>query len=273
MKRLLMLTGISVVFLTSCQKEVNEDLNSGNSNSGLLSKIGSKSDADSSTTTFAYNSSHKLVKISTEGTSGGQTDNADQSIVRNSQGVVTSIVSKSPGLAQYGLDSLKTIVHIDGSGKYTSRVTTIDLIVLIIKDSVALQYSVNNVLKEVEYFDDGTGYAEIGRTEYTYSGNNISSETVAQADDNGVLQPYYVVTYTYDNKVAPLILGNEGVAIGYSSFFSSNNIAKAVLEMTADPTQNSTITKTYTYNSGNKPLTAISIEQGGSSAKDTYTYQ
>ncbi len=273
MKRLLTLTGISVVFLTSCQKEINGDFNNGNSTSGLLMKIGSKTDADTSTTTFGYNASQKLVNITIDETTGGQTQNSNQTIVRNSQGVVTSIITKSPGLAQYGLDSLKTVVHTDASGKYTSRVTTIDLIILIIRDSVALQYAGNNIAKEIEYLDDGTGYAEFGRSEYTYSGNNISSVKVTAADDNGVLQPYYVINYTYDSKVSPLIMGNEATAIGYSNYFSSNNITKVELNMIADPTQNATITTTYTYNPANKPLTAILVEQGGTSTKDTYTYQ
>jgi len=269
-----MLTGISVVFLTSCQKEINGDFNTGNNNSGLLAKIGSKAGTDTTTTTFGYNSSQKLVSISTDGTSSGQSVNSSQRFVRNSQGIVTSIVSKSPSLAQYGLDSVVTVLHMDGAGKYSSRVTTIDLIILIIKDSVALTYSGNNVASEVEFLDDGTGYQEFGKTEYTYAGNNISSAKVSSTDDNGVYQgDYSVLNYTYDNKVSPLVMGNEAIAIGYSNFFSANNVAKVVLDVPSDPSQNATATNTYTYNAANKPVTGISVDSGGDSSKDTYTYQ
>ena len=274
MKRLLTLTGLSVVFLTSCQKEINNDFNNGNSSSGLLAKIGSKAGSDTTTTTFGYNSSQKLVSIGTEGISSGQSVNTTQRFVRNSQGIVTSIVSKSPSLAQYGLDSLITVLHVDGSGKYTSRVTTIDLIILIIRDSVALHYSGNNISSEVEFLDDGTGYLEFGKTEYTYSGNNIATAKVSSTDDNGVYQgDYYLLNYTYDDKVSPLIMGTEGIAIGYSNFFSANNVAKVVLDVPSDPSQNGTATNTYTYNTANKPMTGISVDSGGASSKDTYTYQ
>ncbi|HWJ92984.1 MAG TPA: hypothetical protein VNR87_17845 [Flavisolibacter sp.] len=273
MKRLLTLTGLSVIFLLSCQKEVNVDLDGTANNGGLLVQIGSKTDADTTTTTFGYNSSKKLVTIKTEGMSGGQSVSNSQRLIRNSQGVVTSIISKSPGLSQYGLDSLITVVHSDASGKYTSQVTTIDLILLVIRDSVALVYSGTNVSKEVEYIDDGTGYSEFGKTEFTYSGNNVSSVKVSLVDDNGGYETEYILNYTYDDKVSPLILGNEGLAFGFTTWFSANNIIKADLQVPSDPTQNVTITKTYTYNAAKKPLTAISVEPGGSSTRDIYTYQ
>jgi hypothetical protein len=62
------------------------------------------------------------------------------------------------------------------SGKYTAKVTSIDLGLFVFRDSVAMIYdAAGKVITERSYTDFGSGYEETGKVDYTYSGSNIAS--------------------------------------------------------------------------------------------------
>jgi len=270
--------------MVSCQKELSEQTGGtpsnpggGNTSTGLLAKTVSKSGSDSTVLTFGYNSAKKLTSLNTTGISAGSAIDLTERFVRNSAGIITQTIMKSPTFAQYGIDSLVTNVHYNTStARYTSRVTLIDLGIFSVLDSVALSYDASGkVIMEKDYVDDGSGggYQEQSKTEYTYSGNNLLSVKSSSYDvTTSTYDVDYTNTYTYDSKVSPLILGNDAFAIDYTDFFSANNITKIVVDVPSDPTQNQTTTSTFTYNSSNKPATSTAVITGGQTFTSTYIY-
>jgi hypothetical protein len=268
---------ILTIGLFSCQKEVDDVFKSsggGSANSGLLKKVVTLNGTDSTVFTIGYNSSSKITSVYTSGVGSGTTINTQESFIRNNQGIVTQIITKDADYAAYGIDSIITIVNSVG-GKYTSRVSNINLLGLLFKDSVAFTYSGSTIIKEEDFLDVGigTGYAPTTKNEFTYTGNNITAIKVSVYDDaSSSYQDDYTQTFTYDTKASPLILGVEGIAIGYYNWYSSNNVVKLVAVSSTDPTQNETQTVTYTYNSSNRPLTAITAVQGGPTFNSTYSY-
>jgi hypothetical protein len=273
---------LTLIFMVSCKKETSLQTGGapgsgggGNQPSGLLSKLVSKSGSDSTVLVFGYDASKRLISLNTSGSDSSGNFQDSRRFVRNAQGIITQIIDKNPDLAQFGLDSVVT--RLDYNGRYTNRVIEINTLFVAIKDSTALSYDANgNIILEHEYTDYmmGGGYEETAKTEYTYSGNNISLIKVSSFDSTTASYlPVYNATYNYDAKTSPLILKNEGTAIGYSDFFSSNNVTQAAFEVPSDPSSNFTLNTTYTYNSDNKPITGTGVVQGGGTSTSSYFYQ
>jgi hypothetical protein len=259
----------------SCQKEV-DFANSNGGNSGtpdvLLQKLVSRSGPDSSTLEFGYNSSGKLMTLNTIDVTGGTTSVTRERVERNSQGIIQRLIIKDDQYQQVGLDSVVTVMEYS-SGRYISKVTTIDLGLVVFKDSVVLIYDAGGRVATEKIYDDlATGsYEENAKIDYTYSGANIA--TIKQYSFDGTTYSL-VFTYSYDeydNKVSPMNIGFDAFVFDSPAMFSSNNPTKSSI---ADPGSSQSFTTTYTYNTVNKPLTAASmIEPGGSTATATYYYQ
>jgi hypothetical protein len=283
MKLITTLSVLASLFLVSCQKEADFSNNSGNggnngggtTGSGLLTKIVSKSGSDSSILAFGYNSSKKIITLNTTIVSGGTTSPVQERVERNSQGIITKLIIKSDFYQQSGFDSVETIIHYTG-GRYTSRVTSFDAVVIVLKDSVSMIYDgTGKVVTEKDYLDFGTGsYEEKGKIDYTYSGSNIASIKNYSYDASSASYSLDQ-TYTYDqydNKISPMSMGIEGFLFDSAPFYSSNNPTKSSVSSPLGGTY--TYTTTYTYNSSNKPVTAMStIQPGNSIATGTYYYQ
>ena len=263
------------LILFSCQKEVdfansNGD-NSGTSNA-LLQKLVSRSGTDSSILEFGYNSSGKLMTLNTTDVTSGTTSLTRERVERNSQGIIQKLVIKDDVYQQAGLDSVVTTMEYTG-GRYVSKITVIDLGVVVFRDSVALYYDAGGkVMTEKIYDDLGTGsYEENAKIDYTYTGNNIA--TIKQYSYDGSAYSL-VATYSYDeydNKSSPLNIGFDAFVFDAPAMFSANNPTKS---STADSGSSQSFTTTYTYNAANKPLSATStIQPGGSTATATYYYQ
>jgi len=261
--------------LFSCQKEI--DFASAGGGSGgttdvLLQKLVSRSGSDSSTLEFGYNSSKKLMTLNTTDVTSGTTSLTRERVERNSQGIIQKLIVKDDQYQQLGLDSVVTVMEYS-SGRYVSKVTTIDLGIVVFKDSVVLIYDGGgNVVTERIYDDLATGnYEENAKIDYTYSGSNIA--TIKQYSYDGSTYSL-VVTYSYDeydNKVSPMNIGFEAFVFDSPAMYSSNNPTKSSI---ADSGSSQTFVTSYTYNSANKPLTAMSaIQPGNSTATGTYYYQ
>jgi len=270
---LLLILVISTLF--SCEKEVdfaNAGAGNGGSSDVLLQKLVSKSGLDSSTLEFGYNSSKNLVTLNTIDVTSGTTSVTQERVERNSQGIIQRLIIKDEQYQQVGLDSVVTVMEYS-SGRYTSKVTMLDLGIVIFRDSVALIYDAQGkVITERIYDDLATGsYEENSKIEYTYSGNNIA--TIKQYSYDGTTYSL-VVTYSYDeydNKVSPMNIGFDAFVFDAPALYSANNPTKSSI---ADSGSSQTFTTTYTYNSANKPLTGTSIIQPGNSiATATYYYQ
>ena len=69
-------------------------------------------------------------------------------------------------------------------------------------------------------------------------------------------------------------LGVEAIFIGDLVLGATNNLTKSIYVDATDPSNNETTSLTYTYNTANKPATAISTVTPGSAVTNvTYTYQ
>ena len=260
--------------LFSCQKEIdfaNTNGGSGGTTDALLQKLVSRSGSDSSTLEFGYNTSKKLMTLNTIDVTSGTTSLTRERVERNSQGIIQRLIIKDDQYQQLGLDSVVTVMEYS-SGRYISKVTTIDLGIVVFSDSVALIYDAGGkVVTERIYDDLATGnYEENSKIDYAYSGNNIV--TIKQYSYDGSTYSL-VVTYSYDeydNKVSPMNIGFEAFVFDSPAMFSFNNPTKSSI---SDTGSSETFTTTYTYNSANKPLTAMSaIQPGNSTATATYYY-
>jgi hypothetical protein len=253
-----------------------DSVNSGGSNGGAadlsLHKLTSRSGSDSSTLEFGYNSSKKLMTLNTTDVTSGTTSVTNERVERDAQGIIQKLIIKDDQYRQAGLDSVITVIGYT-SGRYISKVTTFDLGIVVFRDSVELIYDASGKVVTEKIFDDlATGnYEENAKIDYTYSGENIS--TIRQYSYDGSTYSL-VFTYgydEYDNKVSPMNIGFEAFVFDSPAMYSVNNPTKSSI---ADSGSSQTFTTSYTYNSANKPLTASStIQPGTSTATATYYYQ
>src|SRR6185295_5636063 len=248
--------------LFSCQKEI--DFASAGGGSGgttdvLLQKMVSRSGSDSSTLEFGYNSSKKLMTLNTTDVTSGTTSLTRERVERNSQGIIQRLIIKDDQYQQLGLDSVVTVMEYS-SGRYVSKVTTIDLGIVVFRDSVALIYNAEGkVVTERVYDDLATGnYEENSKIDYTYDGSTYSLVVTDSYDE-------------YDNKVSPMNIGFDAFVFDSPAMYSSNNPTRSSI---SDGSSSETFTTSYTYNSSNKPLTGTSVIQpGNSTTTASYYYQ
>jgi len=274
-KNVLLLLIFVTAVLFSCQKEVdfaNTNGGNGGTTDALLQKMVSRSGSDSSTLEFGYNSSKKLMTLNTTDVTSGTTSLTRERVERNSQGIIQRLIIKDDQYQQLGLDSVVTVMEYS-SGKYISKVTTIDLGVVVFRDSVALIYNAEGkVITDRIYDDLATGnYEENSKIDYTYSGNNIAAIKYYSYDGSTYS---LVVTDSYDeydNKVSPMNIGLDAFVFDSPAMYSFNNPTKSSI---SDQSSSQTFITSYTYNPVNKPLTATStIQPGNSTATATYYYQ
>ncbi|MEO6071538.1 MAG: hypothetical protein ABIN57_09950 [Chitinophagaceae bacterium] len=279
-KDTLLLFLFALIILQSCQKEVSKE-NGGASaapSGTLLVRSVYKSGTDSSLTTYAYDGARRLTTLNNSGTTSGAPYNTQIKIVRNTSGIIQKMNIKSDQFAQLGIDSLVYVVNYDlTTGRYKSKVFTVDFLVVVLKDSTSYDYDASGkVIRDREFTDDGTagGYEEVGKTEYTYAGNNIATVKIFSYD---VPSNTYTLnetdTYEYDAKTNALQLGNEAFLLGDVSFYGANNVSKLTINVPADPASNQVHTTTYTYNSNNRPLIATVLMQPGGTTTTSFTYQ
>ncbi len=280
MRLLLTLSFLSCIVLFSCQKEKSFSNNNGGSTAGgatgtKLVKMVFKAGADSSVFAYSYNSSGKLITITVTGKEGGSPLYNKKTFVRNSQGIIQKLVMEDADFIQAGIDSVVYKVRYDVSvSRYTGWTVSLDFGNGIQKDSIVYVYDgTGKIINEMGYGDGGTGtYQPSGKIEYTHSGNNIMTKKL-YSYDQGVYSLDFTITDEFDTKTAPLILGIEGIISESNSiapYYSSNNITKETVTYPNDPAEILTIT--YTYNSSNKPASAIYSIPGGQS-NVAYYYQ
>jgi hypothetical protein len=270
--------GIMCITMLSCQKEVKDIFSnngntggSGSTGSGLLTRITSSSGSDSSSLTFGYNSSKKLISLVTEAFTGGQKVTIGERAVRDAQGVIQQVIYKSPVYAQFGLDSAVSIIKSSG-GKYIAEVTTLNVGGIPLVDSIALIYdATGKVIREEQYTSILGMTDKSGKTEYTYNGNNLATLNNYSWDGTTFNLDE---TYTYDQydaKLSPMYFGAEAFVFGSQEFVSQNNPTKSTLTMVGTT---ESYTTTYNYNSSNKPISATSVVQpSGVVARGNYYYQ
>lgn len=266
--------------LFSCQKEVDDIFsNSGNNGgggntSGLLTKMVIKDGSDSSVTTYSYNSANKIVGINAVTVESGATSVTNNTVVRNAQGIIQKIISKSSDLTQFGIDSVVSIVNYNTSSQhYTSRVLKVSFFGISFGDSSSFVYDASGkIVTEFDFLDDGTGTSQNSKFDFTYSGSNMAS---MKGYDMSSGTPDLQITelFEYDAKFSPLTLGNEAFILNNAfEWLSVNNISRQTVNLVGDPTTY-LITHTYIYNSSNRPVSATIINDGQPSGTVNYYYK
>jgi hypothetical protein len=271
-----------LLFLLSCKKEKSFDPNNpngGGSTGSVLEKTVTQTDGgDSLVITYIYDNQKRFVGYSAEESYLGDFYHRDQKFIRSAQGIVQKVVVKSFELEILGIDSVFYNVHYNtGTLRYTSTVLTYDDGVDFFVDSTVFSYnSSGKIIGSEEFYDDGSGYVKASKVEYTYgSSGNVIKEKGYYFDEgaNNYIASYQD-DYEYDNKVSPIILGNEAFLFGEISWLSSNNQTKDIFTDLEDPAGGDVYTTTYTYNSSNKPLTDQLVAQSDGIPYPTkYTYR
>lgn len=261
---------LAAFFVLSCQKEVEDifKVNDGVNTSGRLRREVISEGADSIARDFLYNNSGKVIAVNEIEYSGGSMEFSSQTIDRNSQGVIQRLIFRASSLP--GIDSLVYNVG-SSSGKYTNKVMRLSFLGTNIIDSTVYTYDAGGKITSSEgIFDDGFGSVTHYRYDYTYLGANLASMT---GYDLGSGSPVLVITqqYEFDNKVSPLIAGNEAHIINdFTFWYSANNLQKMTVNVVGDPdthVQNFT----YMYNPANKP-TSSTATGGGQTITTRYYY-
>jgi len=285
MKKQLLILSSVIVILASCQKEVDFDPGGGGGGGGgttnqKLVRIGTRSGADTTTTDYGYNTAGKLIRQYTAGNVQGTAFFFETKLNRNGSGIITSVVLKSDQFAALGVDSIVTVVKYNsGTSKYTGTITALTIFGFDLKDSAVFTYDGSGKIIQEESFsaDPITGiYQKASKDVYTYlASGNVGNEKYYEWNDITLgydLSEEY--TDEYDAKVSPLQLGVEAIFIGDLVLGATNNLTKSIYVDATDPSNNETTSLTYTYNTANKPATAISTVTPGSAVTNvTYTYQ
>lgn len=275
MKHLLTATlALFTLALFSCQKEVDDIFAGGGANGTRLIKTVDKTGSDSTVTVYSYNASGKIVRADIFGTDSGQAFDLSLSYVRNSSGIIQKQILKSGDLASAGIDSIVHNVNFDiANNRYKSAVAAFVFFGIPLVDSIAFQYDGSGRLtSEIDYLDIGTGFEPTTKTEYTYAGNNLATEKVYTYDvSTGSYSLEDTYTYEYDAKINPLQFAFDAPILNMYPFYSTNNVAKTTY-VSSDPAYNFIATETYTYNSSNRPVTAVETV-GSETSTTNYYYQ
>ncbi len=241
-----------------------------------LKRVVTKTGNDSTIQEYQYNSSGKITALTAGGIQNGQPIYLDIKFFRDAAGIIQRQVLKNDALLIYGIDSIESDINYDAAtSKYTYSKSVVDVFGFQITDSIRYEYDGSGRLtSEINYTDDGTGmgYVPFLKTEYTYTGNNLITEKFYQYDDvSSTFLLDGTSTYEYDAKTNPLQFSAEAPILGMSSFFPANNITKETYIAT-DPADNFTLMSTYTYNTVNRPVTAVLVN-GATTSDVKFYYQ
>jgi len=261
------------IILISCQKEIN--FSSGSVSSALLLiREDFKSSSDSSSISYVYDANKRLVRQITTGTVGGNDITNDITFVRNSTGIITQEILKSPSFQALGIDSLAATIYYDNnSKKYTSVAEALNLPGISLADSIVFIYSGNTIIGTNE-FQTISGITFLAsKSDYSYAGTNITSVKTYGLDSTFTMVLVSSEKATYDNKSNPLKLqSGEAFLLGNILEVGSNNPLTYQL-LDGSGAVNQSNTSTYTYNSSNLPQTAKVVDASGVTTNVTYYYQ
>jgi hypothetical protein len=263
MRKLLFIFPFIAIVLFSCQKEVDFVNNGSTGGSGggtKLSRIVNKFGTDSFAINFLYNTNGKVIKIFQDGNISGFDFSDTLTITRNGAGIITSLFYINPEPPPAGYQELSTLNYNSTTGRYNFALVNGGNYM----DSTAYTYDASGKIIKAETFTrqiPGGIYGQVNKSEYTYSaaGGNVITEKFFVFDFAiSAYEETDRVTSTHDNKVNPLILGNESILFGYADFTGSNNANYSKQEFLSPPSSPFEQTITYTYNSTGNPLTGVS---------------
>lgn len=260
--------------LFSCQKEVDDifaGTDNGGTAAGSLKRWVITDGSDSTATDFFYNNNGRIIGINNTIVESGVTSFDNQEVKRNSQGLITAIITRASDLSQLGIDSIVSEVS-SSAGRYTQRVLKFSLSGFDVTFTTVYSYDANGrIASEKDYIDDGTGNVDSSRIDYEYAGSNVVSLKGYDLS-SGSSTPDLVELFEYDSKPSPLIAGNEAFVLNNFLFWASvNNITKITVTTTGDPDTHIE-TFNYSYNSHDRPTSASVVQDGQTGLTATYYY-
>jgi YD repeat-containing protein len=277
----LLVVSVVLIGMTACQKEIDWGTGGGGGAvNQLLVKVIAKSGAsDSTVTRYTYNSQRQLIREVVIAVTGGNSVQTELVLNRNSAGIITSSVLKSPALAATGVDSLLTRYNY-GTNRYTSAVFSLNVQGNSFTDSTLFTYDASGRIISDQHLLKSSLFPlpipiPILKNVYTYTSdgkNLVKQEQSAPSTPGGPLSPVSNQTYTHDTKVNPLILLNEAIILNRADWFHANNVLTNQFASTANPTQNFTVDNVYRYNASNKPDSLFST-RGGQLTTSKFFYQ
>lgn len=277
MKKLLIALCAVALTMTACQKEPShEDPDSntggnpggGSNPSGLLARMVflDAASTDSLVSVYSYDASGRLMQV--DYNSLGVTEQIR--FLRNSAGIITQSITKSPDVSSLGLDSLVTRYHYNAAAaRYQTVVFDIPVQTpLTYSDSTVFAYdAAGNITSKISYASSAGVFVPYEKFEYAYGNGNVTS--VKDYDYTGAWELNFTFNYSYDSKTNPLQLGAETVLVNpyaMSSFglnsaiyFGPNN-ASLIDYVDTEPSDNFQLRSTFTYNAANKPVGGTAVQ-------------
>lgn len=275
---------LSVVAISSCQKEIDWGTGSPATSQQLI-RVKSKTGANDSTQLdYTYNAAGRLIREKTTGVAGGINLDNDFLINRNPSGIITTTVQKSAALILAGIDSIEIRYYYNtATSRYTAAVFNLGIPGFAVLDSAIYTYNASGRISKDEHYTQITGLPLplppilSLRNTYTYSAdgkNLLSVATDAIMPPATSLSPLSSQAYTPDTKVNPLIILNEAIVLNRVGFYNANNPTKTIVTNTVDPSQDFTMDYRYVYNSSNKPDSSYGTRTpGGAITASKYFYQ
>jgi hypothetical protein len=272
MRKLLLFATLFALIFASCKKD-----NSASQPKNLLDKVVSKQGADSTVTTYNYNSQNKYIGESAIDVSGGTTSNNSRVITRDNLGRITKITDSeaTPGTAStstftdYFYLGASDIKMKHGLFTFPQGSTTI-------RDSAAYTYTGNFVSRVSHFWSTPTfPVTQIYYYEFKYDTKGNMTEFKSFSDNSpgsGNFQLQGTATFTYDDKINPLYT-NDPALVEYvdNQYVSPNNVTR--LNYVATNSANSfNLTVAYEYRSDGRPTKATASVAGFTSVS-TYSYK
>lgn len=285
MKRILFILFSSIsLLLISCQKEIDWGTGGGGggtSSGNLLVKTVAKEGTDSTVTVYTYNSNQKLLNEKITGRSQGFDVSNEFRYYRNASGIITHYVQINPNFVIVGIDSVTTYVNYDAaSSRYTSYVSELALMGFAVRDSIAIIYNAGGKVTQTEQYQKipllGGDYEISLRVKYTYdAGGNMLQQDFYSVDPATMTEDLISnIKYTFDVKPAAISFDNEAYTIGKPDLISVNNATKVEFIDLGTPSNGFIQSNVYTYNTNNKPGSAVSTRTPGPVVNNvTYYYQ
>jgi hypothetical protein len=277
---------------TSCQKayerpDINLDsLLTGSPSTGgpgpgngeLLTKLTIVEGSTNVVYTYGYNTSKQLISVNMNSVVSGQTLQYSWVFTRDNAGKMLQYTMKNniPGFPVNGVTY--TARYPAGSANFDLLTAQYTFAGLATSDSIVFTILGGKVTKYAAYGNyDNSGYSLNNGSSYTYdnTGTNLTGVDNYEAT-SGTLKLVDSHVYEFDAKTNALQLGQEALIIGPETYFSKNNVTKAI---TTDYSTSATGVKSTTvyaiqYNAAGKPTSSVATDPAlpGASAQLSYIY-
>ncbi|HLO81563.1 MAG TPA: hypothetical protein VK166_11420 [Chitinophagaceae bacterium] len=259
---------IFLALIASCKK------NDAPAPKNILDQVVTKQGTDSVIIKYTYDAANRFVGEVSNDPINNET--YTKTIARDNSGRVTKITDVEATSTPY--TTVTDFIYLGATdAKLKNGKSSFVQSGVTIFDSSAYEYSGTQATKTSHYWSTSTvAYTLINYYVYTYDARgNIASVKYYQVGTPGLndFKLLYTVTYTYDDKINP-ILAKDDALIEYigSQYVCPNNVTGLSYSDAVTPANNFTVAITYEYRSDGRP-TKSTTTIGGSSSVSTYTYR